>query len=142
MLTATFTPRTAGAPCFQRYVISTPAGTCRQPLSLRGAGGGPSLALSARCLDFGDARVGARVAKVIYLENRSEVAAAYEFRDDGGGVFTLSAPWGVVGPKSVGHTRVAFEAGAPANYWRRLICIVKVRVAVACVCARVCVHAV
>ncbi|KAI8476927.1 MAG: hypothetical protein J3K34DRAFT_516186 [Monoraphidium minutum] len=124
VLTVTYEPRTSGAPSFQRWLVSTPGGN-RAPLQARGAAEGPWLALSARALDFGSVPVGAAPSKVVYIKNASEVAAAYEFRDDGGGVFLLGQPRGVVPPRSVGHTRVAFAPGAPANYWRRLVCIVK-----------------
>ena len=135
----TFTPRTSGTPSFQRYLVSTPGGN-RVPLCVRGAGGGPGVALSARALDFGSVRLGQAASKVVYLENTSEVAAAYEIRDEGGGVFELSRPRGVVPPKSVAHTRVAFAPGTAANFWRRLVCIVKVREGLVVAATRGCVQ--
>lgn len=125
LLLVTFAPRTSGAPSFQRYLVSMPGGN-RAALCVRGAACGPSLALSARALDFGSVRLGAAASKVVYIENASDVAAAYEFREEGGGVFQLSRPRGVVAPKTVAHTRVVFAPGVAANFWRRLVCVVKV----------------
>jgi hypothetical protein len=125
MLTVTFAPRTAGAPCFQRFTLATPGGP-PAALIARGTGTGPLLALSARALEFGDVKAGRAAAQVVYLKNSSDVPAAYEFPDEGGGVFLLSAPRGVVAPRSVAHTRVIFAPKVAANYWRRLVCIVKV----------------
>jgi len=124
-LTVTYTPKTSGAPSFQRFGISTPGGN-RAALQVRGAAEGPRLTLSTRVLDFGSVRVGQVVSKVVYIENTSDVAAMYEFRDEGGGVILLSRPQGVIAPRSVGHTRVVFAPVVPANYWRRLACVLKV----------------
>ncbi|GBF91298.1 hypothetical protein Rsub_03618 [Raphidocelis subcapitata] len=125
LLTVTFSPRASGARSFQRFSAST-AGGNRAPFTARGEGEGPRVALSARAVDFGDVPAGGPAAsKVVYIENASEAPAAYEFRDEGGGVFVLSAPRGVVAPRSVAHTRVAFAPRVAANYWRRLVCIVK-----------------
>lgn len=125
ILSITYTPSTSGAASFQQFVISTPGGN-RALLQVRGTAEGPRLTFSSRVLDFGSVIVGETQSKVVYIENVSEVAAAYEFRDDGGGVFLLSRPRGLVAPQSVGHTRVAFTPGTPANHWRRLVCVVKV----------------
>ena len=153
LLTVTFTPRTAGAAAFQRFVAATPGGN-RAALAVSGAGEGPRVVLSARVVDFGDVPVAAppppsrspqRDAggqhhqqqqgaaapapappfRVVYLENASDVPARFEFVDDGGGVFLLSPARGSVAPRSVAPVRVAFAPAAPANYWRRLVCVVQ-----------------
>jgi hypothetical protein len=125
LLTVIFTPRTAGTPTFRRFAVATPGGPPAR-LAARGEGEGPRLALSARALDFGDVRAGQAAAAVFYIENASAVPGAYEFADEGGGVFALSAPRGVVGPRSVTAVRAAFAPAVAANYWRRLVCAVKV----------------
>jgi cilia- and flagella-associated protein 65 len=129
----TYTPRAAGAHAFARFAVTTPGGgsggggRAAATLLARGAAEGPRLALSERAVDFGDVECGRAPSKVVYLQNASEVAAAYEFRDDGGGVVRLSRPRGVVPPRGSAHTRVTFAPAAPANYWRRLVCVVKAR---------------
>jgi hypothetical protein len=127
VLTVTYAPQASGAASFRRFAVVTPGGN-RAPLRVRGKAEGPRVTLSARVLDFGSVRAGQEASKVVYIENASEVAAAYEFRDDGGGVFELSQPRGVVGPRSAGHTRVTFAPGLAANYWRRLVCVFQVGV--------------
>lgn len=125
-LAVTYTPRSAGVTSFARFALATPSGA-RQPLHVRGTAEGPQLRLGAAAVGFGDVRAGCAVTEVVYLENASDVPATYQFRDDGGGVFELSRPAGVVPPRSTAHTRVTFAPGAAANYWRRLVCLVKVR---------------
>lgn len=40
-------------------------------------------------------------------------------------VFSLSRTRGVLAPSSTQHVTVTFKAAAPANYWRRVACLIK-----------------
>jgi hypothetical protein len=43
-----------------------------------------------------------------------------------GGVFWLTKPKGVLAPRCMAHTAVCFRGIAAANYWQRIVCLVKV----------------
>lgn len=123
-----YTPRHTGTFSCQHFTLKTPGGNQLQ-LTLQGAAVGPVLRLSTRLLDFGNVAAGQHPTKVLYLENASSTPLAWQFQAEEGEVWGLSKLRGVIAPRGTCHVTVTFrgDVARPANYWRRLVCLVKVR---------------
>lgn len=126
VLKVTYNPKHSHIFSSENFTLST-AGGNKLTLHVCGNAVGPQLHLSATSFNFGSIKAGQQVLRVLYLDNSSEVPVVYEFKVDQGDVFTVSKPRGVVPPKTVAHTSILFKATTPANYWRRVVCLVKVR---------------
>lgn len=125
MLQIVYSPKSAGTFSCQTYTLSTPGGN-KITLVCQGTAVGPQLRLSSRVFNFGNVKAGQSPSKVLYLENCSDVPLAFEFLVESNGVFSLTKARGVVPPRSMTHTALGFKGTIPANYWQRLVCLVKV----------------
>lgn len=125
MLRVLFTPRATGAFSCESFALVTEGGN-KLALTCKGMAVAPRLRLSARVFAFGSVKSGHTPSKTLYLENDSDLPVHYQFLIESGGVFTLTRPHGVVRPRTMAHTGVKFTGSAPGNYWRRVVCLIKV----------------
>lgn len=51
----------------------------------------------------------------------------YDFQLDPEDTFSISKPRGVIPANSTGHVTITFRASSPANYWKRVAVLIKVR---------------
>lgn len=126
VLQVAFSPKSTGTFSCQTFALST-AGGNQVTFTCQGTAVGPQLQLSSRVYSFGNVKVAQISSKVIYLENVCDVPLSFEFLVEQDGVFSLTKRKGVIPPRSMTHTALAFKATVPANYWQRITCLVKVR---------------
>jgi hypothetical protein len=125
VLRIVYTPKATGTFSCDSFSLST-AGGNKVSLTCQGTAAGPHLQLSSRVFAFGNVQLGQAPSKVLYLENCSDVPLSFEFLVEEGSVFWLTKPKGVLAPRSMTHTAVCFKGAAAANYWQRIVCLVKV----------------
>lgn len=97
--------------------------------SLSGQAIAPDVALSATTVAFGAFETGRKVSRVVYVQNRSSAPISFEFGADPGGVFSTDPVRGTVPPQSAAPISIAFSPAVPNNYWRRVVCLIKVGLA-------------
>jgi hypothetical protein len=131
VLRIVYAPKATGTFSCDRFSLST-AGGNKVSLTCQGTAAGPHLQLSSRVFAFGNVRLGQAPSKVLYLENCSDVPLSFEFLVEEGSVFWLTKPSGVLAPRSMTHTAVCFKGAAAANYWQRIVCLVKVGATTGC----------
>jgi hypothetical protein len=127
VLRVVYAPKATGTFSCESFTLST-AGGNKVSLTCQGTAAGPRLQLSSRVFAFGNVRLGQAPSKVLYLENCSDVPLSFEFLVEEGSVFWLTKPKGVLAPRCMTHTAVCFKGAAAANYWQRIVCLVKVGV--------------
>ncbi|EFJ47120.1 hypothetical protein VOLCADRAFT_92245 [Volvox carteri f. nagariensis] len=124
VLRVSYTPRSTGTFSSENFHIGTLGGNTIS-LNLRGTAVAPIITLSARAFNFGNVAVGASASRVLYIRNHSAVPVPYDFQVEPLDVFAISRVRGVLAPEATAHVTITFRAAVPANYWRRLVLMLK-----------------
>jgi P pilus assembly chaperone PapD len=133
----TFTPAMTGTFSSESFKFITPGGNVAT-LNLRGTAIGPSVSLSTSAMQFGSVVSGGKVAKVLYIENASDVASHWQIDSECMGTFSLDHDRGVIAPRSTSHVTVTFTPIEAANYHRRLVVVLRDRAPLALDCVGTC----
>jgi len=118
-----YTPKHSGAFSCQNWVLST-AGGNRVVLNVSGQAVGPLVTFSSRVFQFGNVPLDSTASRVLYIQNHSDVPAAYDFQVDPLDYFTFSKPQGTVGARTTTHVTITFKTHTAANFWRRVACLI------------------
>ncbi|KAF5836871.1 hypothetical protein DUNSADRAFT_5310, partial [Dunaliella salina] len=116
-----YTPKHSGAFSCQNWVLST-AGGNRVLLNVSGQAVGPLITFSSRVFQFGNVPLDNTVSRVLYIQNHSDVPAAYDFQVDPLDYFTFSKPQGTVGVRTTTHVTITFKAGGVLGGPGRQVC--------------------
>jgi hypothetical protein len=95
-------------------------------LIVKGRAVQPTVVLTPPAIEFGSHPIGSSVTRTMRLANMSNIPIMYHFDGAAHGTFGLDNSSGVISAQSHKDITVRFQGRAPANFWKRLICHVKV----------------
>ncbi len=122
----TYVPKHTGTFSSENFSIST-AGGNKLTLNLRGSAVGPVVTLGCTSFNFGNVPSGQAPSRVLYIQNHSDVPAAYDFQIDADDNFAFNRPRGIIAPMTTSHVTITFRSAVPAVFWKRVACIIKVK---------------
>jgi len=119
-----FTPTSTHMYSCEDFYVGTVGGN-KLTLNVRGTAAPPALVFSGNSFNYGYVAAGTPATKVLYMQNLSAVPVHYEFQLDPRDAFAMSAARGTIPAHITGHVVITFNAPVAANFWRRVVCIVK-----------------
>jgi len=137
-------PPSGSLPLKVRYTPTTPDSALSEVFPIQAVGGnalsltckgscvGPDVSLSARCLDFGQTASGRKAKRAFMIQNRSKAEVDFQLSVDGAGVFHVDVPRGTLPAMGSLLVNVTFAPEVPAQYHRRLFCLVMNSAEVVC----------
>ena len=102
------------------------AAALQVPFSVSGNAIAPSVQLSTTCLSFGSLPTNETAVKLVHITNSSELPVYFEFATDQMGVFGFDRVRGSIPAQSAAHVTVTFQPVEASNYWKRVMCLIRV----------------
>eukprot|EP00118_Oscarella_pearsei_P004948 m.21985 g.21985 ORF g.21985 m.21985 type:complete len:1729 (+) comp28260_c0_seq1:44-5230(+) len=119
-----YKPHTPDVKSVDYFKVKASGGFGGTLVKCQGTAKGPHLRLSCTHLNFGNVASGTTVTRMMQIENKSDVAATFQFLVDSASVFRFDTHSGCVRPGGSLTVIIHFSPTHPITYCRQIACLV------------------